>query len=68
MDRLCLAAWAIAAAGIAAPAWTDSQHQGNVTVRFGWWAFRFDANQQGQSFQRDNMPNSIRFTREGVKP
>ena len=89
MGRLCLAAWALATTGIAAPAWADSatafcslsrhdhtipvesgncqfsQRQGNVTVRFGWWAFRFNANQQGQSYQRDNHANGIRLTREG---
>lgn len=43
-----------------------SQRQGNVTVQMGKrWAFRFDANQQGIGYQRENLDNGIRFNREG---
>lgn len=42
-----------------------SQRQGNVNVRFGWWAFRFDADAEGTGYQRQNLHNGLRFTREG---
>ena len=43
-----------------------SQRQGNVDVRMGKrWAFHFPADQQGQSYQRSNSEQGLRFTREG---
>ncbi len=43
-----------------------SQHQGNVNVLMGKrWAFRFPADQQGQSYQRSNSEQGLRFNREG---
>jgi hypothetical protein len=44
-----------------------SQRQGNVNVQMGkGWAFRFDANQQGIGYQRENLDNPrIRFNCEG---
>ena len=43
-----------------------SQRQGNVTVHMGQrWAFRFNANEQGTGYQRENREEGIRFTRDG---
>jgi len=43
-----------------------SQRQGNVTVQMGQrQAFRFEANEQGIRYQRDNREDGIRFTRDG---
>ena len=43
-----------------------SQRQGNVTVDMGSrWAFRFDSEDQGKSYTRDNLADGIRFSREG---
>lgn len=43
-----------------------SQRQGNVTVQMGKrWAFRFNADDQGKTYQRSNSEQGIRFTREG---
>jgi len=43
-----------------------SQRQGNVNVLMGKrWAFRFDADQQGTSYQRSNSEQGIRFSRDG---
>ena len=43
-----------------------SQRQGNVNVLMGQrWAFRFPADQQGQSYQRSASDQGLRFNREG---
>ena len=42
-----------------------SQRQGNVNVRLNWWAFRFDADDDGKTYQRQADANGLRFTREG---
>jgi hypothetical protein len=44
---------------------TFSQRQGNTTVRFGHWEFRFPAAEQGRSYERSASSMGIRFNREG---
>jgi hypothetical protein len=44
---------------------TFSQRQGNTTVRFGYWEFRFPAAEQGRSYERSASSEGIRFNREG---
>lgn len=42
-----------------------SQRQGNVNVRFKDWAFRFDADDNGLTYQRQATADGLRFNREG---
>lgn len=42
-----------------------SQRQGNVNVRFKDWAFRFDADDNGLTYQRQASGDGLRFNREG---
>lgn len=44
---------------------TFSQRQGNVTVRFGPWAFDFPSDEQGRSYARSASSEGLRFNREG---
>lgn len=44
---------------------TFSQRQGNATVRFGRWEFRFPVAEQGRSYERSASSEGIRFNREG---
>ena len=36
-----------------------------MNVRLNWWAFRFDADDDGKTYQRQADANGLRFTREG---
>ena len=42
-----------------------SQYQGNVYVTSKRWTFAFPASQQGETYQRQNSTDFVRFTREG---
>lgn len=43
-----------------------SQYQGNVYVTSKRWTFAFPASQQGETYQRQNSMDFVRFTREGL--